>query len=160
MKTIKYDNKDYVVIEEKENRIVCETTETSNPFVVMNGNKAYVYNSYISEHIKNNGFCFYSMNERAEYFNNKNFCIKLLKNFELYRRILKYAYDNSALVDWRNEEGYIIVYDMIDNMYCVEPVVDTAYSMNVVFDTIEAAENCIKEVILPFIKDNKECGYV
>lgn len=160
MKTIKYNNKKYVVLSENGGRIVCETIEQNNPFDVAVGSVAYVYNYYISEEFNNNGFLSSIRNNKAESFNDKDFCTKLLKSFELYRRILKYAYDNSAVTDWRNEEGYIIVYDMIDNMYCVEPVVDTAYAMNIVFNTIEAAEKCIQEIVLPFIKDNKECSYV
>lgn len=137
-----------------------QTIKGKSPFNIKKGEECYIPHILVEKIIRDNTKRFFELDTEARLVNNLDFCYEMIYKFELYRRILKFAYDNSAITEWISDEAYIIVYDMIDKMYCVEPVVDTAYSMSVVFNTIEAAERCIQEVVLPFIKDNRECSYV
>lgn len=77
---------------------------------------------------------------------------------QLYRKLLKYAYDNNAEdCEWNNDHNYhyYIYFDYKFNRFMIAP---TALYKNfcVYFSSAKVAEQAIKDVVEPFMKEHLE----
>lgn len=92
--------------------------------------------------------------EEANYFNDKDFARQVFLHQLLYRKLLKFAYENDCM-DKSNWDGltkhYFIAYrtelDAYDAAYCFDVKLPTVY-----FSSMRAANQAIEEVIKPFIE--------
>lgn len=90
----------------------------------------------------------------VNYFNDKDFAEQVMLHQLLYRKLLKYSYDNDAEdCEWDGQNiHYPICYDKTNG-----GAVDRAYRYKmqgtVYFSKEDAAEEAIKDVIEPFMKE-------
>lgn len=92
------------------------------------------------------------------YFNDKDFANQVALHQLLYRKLLKFAYDNDCedTAKWDCENRHwCIQYDHCDKVFCVTWF-DTFHYSEVYFSTGEAAERAIREVIEPFMKEHPD----
>ena len=94
----------------------------------------------------------------SNYFNDKNFANQVALHQLLYRKLLKYAYDN-GFEDTKKWELYNrhwrIYYDHIDNDFAI--IEDTsAQNQCVYFSTGVGAKRAIEEVVKPFMKEHPD----
>lgn len=96
--------------------------------------------------------------EAANYFNDKDFANQVALHQLLYRKLLKFAYDNDCedTAKWDCENRHwCIQYDHCDKVFCVTWF-DTFHYSEVYFSTGKAAERAIREVIEPFMKEHPD----
>ena len=95
--------------------------------------------------------------ECSNYFNEKAFAEQVALHQLLYRKLLKYAYENEAEdIEWDgNNKHYYIRYDYNCTSFYVEMTYNRK-SVDVFFSNETAAQRAIKEVIEPFMKDHPE----
>ncbi len=94
----------------------------------------------------------------ANYFNDKNFANQVALHQLLYRKLLKFAYDNECedTAEWDGESAHwAIRYDDLRNEFC--PYYQDDYkTRDVHFSSEDAAERAIEEVVKPFVKEHPE----
>lgn len=94
----------------------------------------------------------------ANYFNDKQFANQVALHQLLYRKLLKFAYDNGVEYtsegDGRNPR-WVIRYDEEDSTFAPYWQ-DICKSQEVHFSSDEGARRAIKEVVKPFIKEHPE----
>ena len=95
----------------------------------------------------------------ANSFNDKDFANQVYLHELLNRKLLKYAWDNEAEdVEW-NEDGanvhYNIYFDSTKGHFVVEAN-HYCHSQNTYFSKKDVAEQAIKDVIEPFMKEHPE----
>ena len=95
--------------------------------------------------------------ECSNYFNDEGFAKQVALHQLLYRKLLKFAWDNEAEdVEWdHNNIHYYIYYDCYLNSFCI----GTSYNcknVNVFFSEKDAAQRAITEVVEPFVKEHPE----
>lgn len=91
--------------------------------------------------------------EASNYFNDKDFAQQVALHQMLYRKLLKFAYDNECEdLKWnsRNDHWYVF-YNHTDKYFYVENN-DLFKHQGVYFASQSCAERAIKEVIEPFIE--------
>ena len=99
------------------------------------------------------------MYNNANYFNDKDFANQVMLHQKLYRKLLKYAWDNEAEDCVWNEDGesphYYIYFDIKKdhfdvgaNHYC--------RSQNIYFSSEKVAKQAIEDVVEPFMKEYPE----
>ena len=93
----------------------------------------------------------------ANYFNDKNFANQVALHQLLYRKLLKFAYDNGCEdVEWDNKNTHwCIFYSHINLKYEVVGFVFRKFA-DVWFSSEEGAKRAIKEVVEPFIKEHPD----
>lgn len=94
----------------------------------------------------------------ANYFNDEKFAEQVALHQLLYRKLLKFAYDNECedTAEWDGvNEHYCITYDTEFNKVDVTHCSDTKFSI-VYFSSEEETERAIKEVVWPFMKEHPE----
>ena len=94
----------------------------------------------------------------ANYFNDKNFANQVALHQLLYRKLLKFAYDNGYedKAKWNNtNRHWRIWYDHCNNVFDVGWS-DIFQSSDVYFSTEEGAGRAIREVVIPFMKEHPE----
>jgi len=96
----------------------------------------------------------------ANYFNDKEFAKQVALTQLLYRKLLKYSYDNdSEDTKWdksKLDNHYIISYDSMSENFIVSPVNWLQNLTGVYFSIREVAENAIRDIIKPFIEKYPE----
>lgn len=94
----------------------------------------------------------------VNYFNDEAFANQVALHQLLYRKLLKFAYDNECedTAEWNGENAHwTIRYDNLRNEFC--PYYQDDYkTRDVYFSSEEGAERAIKEVIEPFMKEHPE----
>lgn len=93
------------------------------------------------------------------YFNDKQFANQVALHQLLYRRLLKFAYDNDcvATAKWSSDSiHWFIYYDHNMNYFETAMATTVHQPFTVYFSTIYAACSAIKEVIEPFMKEHPE----
>lgn len=96
--------------------------------------------------------------ECSNYFNDEDFAQQVALHQLLYRKLLKFAYDNECedTAEWDCENRHwCIRYDHGDNGFDVTWN-DTFQHSNVYFSTMESAARAINEVVLPFMKEHPD----
>lgn len=100
--------------------------------------------------------------EVSNYFNDKDFAKQVALHQLLYRKLLKFAYDNDCedTAEWRRYSKHWFIYynwDMKEvnlGLANVEQHFSTVY-----FSTAQAAYQAIKEVAEPFMKEHPEFAW-
>lgn len=94
----------------------------------------------------------------ANYFNDKEFAEQVALHQLLYRKLLKFAYDNgfedTAEWDYHNHH-YTVYYDKESNCFCIDDRYVSKY-FGVYFATQEGASRAIEDVVEPFMKEHPE----
>lgn len=94
----------------------------------------------------------------ANYFNDKNFAEQVALHQQLYRKLLKFAYDNECedTAEWDGiNTHWSIIYDTYYNEL-ISHWQKIFKAQEVCFSTKEAAEQAIEEVVKPFMKEHPE----
>ena len=93
----------------------------------------------------------------ANYFNDKNFANQVALHQLLYRKLLKFSYENKcADVEWNgHNDHWCIYYDPDDLKYCVAGFGSHKFD-GVWFSSEEGAECAIEEVVKPFVKEHPD----
>lgn len=95
----------------------------------------------------------------CNYFNDEEFARQVAHHQLLYRKLLKFAYDNECADNqiWGGNgiEHWYIAYDFEDCIFYAEWA-STCKNNDVYFSTKEGAERAIKEVVKPFMKEHPD----
>ena len=93
----------------------------------------------------------------CNYFTDKDFANQVALHQLLYRKLLKFAYDNGLEdIEWNNlNNHWYIFYNYAGCCFDCRRN-DGCKSQNVYFSSEEAAERAIKEVVRPFMKEHSE----
>lgn len=94
----------------------------------------------------------------ANYFNDKEFAEQVALHQLLYRKLLKFAYDNGFedTAEWDGfNKHWIIIYHYENNMVTIDWM-KTVKNYGVYFSSCEGAKRAIKEVIEPFMKEHPD----
>lgn len=94
----------------------------------------------------------------VNYFNDRQFAKQVALHQLLYRKLLKFAYDNECedTAEWDNLCGHFhIFYDTNSDRFYIESN-DAFKYQGVYFSTKTGAERAIKEVIEPFMKEHPD----
>lgn len=134
--------------------------ERKNPFERVNYNEAYYFvkkDGSVSSYTNANDGINRMLYDATNYFNDEDFAKQVALHQLLYRKLLKFAYDN-GLEDneWndRNDHWYIF-YSYADE--CFDCVRNNGFkSQSVYFSSPEGASRAINEVIKPFMKEHPE----
>ena len=98
------------------------------------------------------------MYDIVNYFADENFAHQVALHQLLYRKLLKFAYDNECEdnQEWGNGfDHWHIYYEAVEGKFCVEPNATFKYQ-GVYFSTRKGAERAIKVVVEPFMKEHPE----
>ena len=96
--------------------------------------------------------------EASNYFNDKSFAEQVALHQLLYRKLLKFAYDNGFedTAEWNGgNEHWAIRYNSYRNEFRLY-YQDGYKAHEVYFSSEEGAERAIKEVVKPFMKEHPE----
>ena len=94
----------------------------------------------------------------VNYFNDKKFAKQVALHQLLYRKLLKFAYDNECedTAEWNEINAHwVIRYNNNRNEFC-SYCQDGYKARDVYFSSKEGAERAIKEVVEPFMKEHPE----
>lgn len=163
MKEIKLtiDGKEVQLTNEKLKALEIELEEKrNNPFERVRKGENYFYASYKSvDTIREaNDFTDKDFFENANYFNNSAFAKQVALHQLLYRKLLKYAYDNEFKdEEWggNNMHAYII-YNFTRKDYDVRWTRDEKEPGTVYFKSPTRATAAINEVVMPFMKEHPD----
>lgn len=96
--------------------------------------------------------------KQSNYFNDKKFAQQVALHQLLYRKLLKFAYDNEYedVAEWNmRNRHWTIRYDYEQDMFTI--YWKRIYkSQEVYFSSEEGARNAIKEVVEPFMRDHPD----
>ena len=114
----------------------------------MNGIQTCTEMSYARDEAYYNGI---------NYFNDKKFAKQVALHQLLYRKLLKFSYENNCVdVEWNgSNDHWCIYYDPDDLKYCVAGFGSHKFD-GVWFSSEEGAERAIEEVVEPFVKEHPE----
>ena len=95
--------------------------------------------------------------DNVNYFNDMYFANQVALHQLLYRKLLKFAYENGYEdIEWNGQrDHWHIYYNFADNKFDTDPN-DAFKYQGVYFSTRRGAERAIEEVIKPFIKEHPE----
>ena len=93
----------------------------------------------------------------VNYFSTQPFANQVALHQLLYRKLLKFSYENKCTdVEWNSRNNHwCIYYDPDDLKYCVAGFVSHKFD-SVWFSSEDAAERAIEEVVKPFVKEHPE----
>ena len=165
MKEIKLtiDGKEVPLTDEQLRMLGIEVENKKNPFDRANPdvNDKYYYirvSGDVADYRDVNDNADRLLYEASNYFNNKDFAEQVALHQLLYRKLLKFAYDNNCEDDqeWDcNNRHWCIRYDHCDKVFGVTWY-DTFQYSGVYFPTMESADRAIEEVVIPFIEDHPD----
>lgn len=96
--------------------------------------------------------------ECSNYFNDSSFAKQVALHQLLYRKLLKFAYDNKYedTEEWNgNNHHFCIIYDHIHNKY--DTWWTSSYKQSGAYFSFEECAKCaIKEVVEPFVKEHPD----
>ena len=163
-------NENHIVINGKKSELAEEQPKTlgievetkrKNPFDEVNRFEDYYFvekNNEVHAYMKTDSSVDDQMYTSANYFNDKAFAEQVALHQLLYRKLLKFAYDNgfedAAKWDGVNPHWHIIynkVNDVFINMKKLASKDFTVY-----FSSEEGADRAIHEVVEPFMKEHPE----
>lgn len=132
----------------------------NNPFERVEKGEVYSlvdYNGYATSCVDQRWPCDDDSFDCHNYFNDKMFANQVALHQLLYRKLLKFVYDNGYEdVEWNGQrDHWYIYYDFADNKFDTDP--DDAFKhQGVYFSSADGANRAIKEVIEPFIKEHPD----
>lgn len=158
----------YIVINGKKAELTEEQlkqlgikVEKENPFARRPYEEKYYYitdNGNINFYSENNNNYDTQMFDNVNYFHDKNFAQQVALHQLLYRKLLKYAYENDAAnCDWYKPEEckYNICFDYKLNCFAVFTS-NVCKECNVYFSNLEVAKQATTDVVEPFMKEHPE----
>lgn len=99
-----------------------------------------------------------SQYDAANYFNDKDFAQQVALHQLLYRKLLKFAYDNECedTAGWNGiNSHWVIRYN--DNLNKLDAYCQNGYkAQGVYFSSEDAAKHAIEEVVEPFMKEHSD----
>lgn len=158
----------YIVINGKKAELTDEQleklgikVESKNPFERVERASHYWYignfNNTIGSNDARYGFD-NTLYDNVNYFNDKNFAQQVALHQLLYRKLLKYAYENDAFADdWAGlNRHYYISLDYLHDKFMVATSLSFNKNYGVYFSEIKVAEQAIEDVVKPFMKEHPE----
>lgn len=130
-----------------------------NPFErVTTGDEYYTITGYdnIVEFTEDGNAADQNLYDAGNYFNDESFAKQVALHQLLYRKLLKFAYDNGCedTAEWNDSfNHYYLYYSHRERRVKVDANADSQ-KIGVYFSTKKAAERAIEEVIKPFIKEH------
>lgn len=99
-----------------------------------------------------------SVYDNVNYFNDYEFAQQVALHQLLYRKLLKYAYENDAIVNnWTgSSEKYFISKSIDTNTFYVDWNLAVKHGCVVYFTSKEVTEQAIKDVVKPFMEEHPE----
>lgn len=161
-------SENYIVINGKRVELTPEQVKAlgietrKNPFERVNDDDTYYYimaNGDVSSHIDINDSADKIVYDALNYFNDKRFANQVTLHQLLYRKLLKFAYDNNCedTAEWDCCNRHFRIYYTYS---CKNFDVDSNDTFKiqgaVYFATRESAEQAIKEVVKPFMKEHPD----
>ena len=161
MKEIKLtiDGKEIQLTDEQLKMLGIEVKK--NPFDRVSGDDKYYYtivSGDVLRHVDINDKTDRRLYNAINYFNDKTFAEQVALHQLLYRKLLKFSYDNECedTAEWDGENAHwIIRYNENRNEFC-SYYQDGYKARDVYFSSKEGAERAIKEVVEPFMKEHPE----
>lgn len=161
-------NENYIVINGRKTELTEEQLialgiekERKNPFAKVCRGENFFYTSALDlcSLTEFNTIISKRLSESGNYFNDKQFAYQVDLHQLLYRKLLKFAYDNKCEDNqmWGSNETWhwIIRYNFEDRRF--EPEWSAVYKYGgVYFSDREGAERAIKEVVEPFVKEHPD----
>ena len=94
----------------------------------------------------------------SNYFNDKNFANQVSLHQLLYRKLLKFAYDNGFedAAEWDEKNAHWTIYYNHNRYKFEADNWGTFHRSDVYFSSEEGAERAIEEVVKPFMKEHPE----
>lgn len=133
----------------------------TNPFNRM-GLGSYIYTPNIDGTARtiteDNGMAVNHMYRNCNYFNDKAFAEQVALHQLLYRKLLKFAYDNECenTAEWNEINAHWCIYmDTRSNRWDVTYYVSMKFD-DVYFSSEKGAKRAIEEVVEPFLKEHPE----
>lgn len=132
-----------------------------SPFERVNNGNEYYYiktNGKVSDYNEVGDSADRELYEAINYFNNEQFAEQVALHQLLYRKLLKFAYDNGFedTEEWNGgNEHWAIRYNSYRNEFRLY-YQDGYKAHEVYFSSEEGAERAIKEVVKPFMKEHPE----
>lgn len=131
-----------------------------NPFERVNGKYYLIKDTYGRSYatIDDRGVFDDNAYNNVNYFNDKDFANQVALHQLLYRKLLKFAYDNGFedTAEWNGgNEHWAIRYNRYRNEFRLY-YQDGYKAHEVYFSSEEGAERAIKEVVKPFMKEHPE----
>lgn len=149
--------------EEQLKQLGIEVEEKRNsPFDRVSGSESYYFIS-AEDNIDITSEAYIEVDQlyfdNANYFNDTDFANQVMLHQQLYRKLLKYAWDNEAEdLEW-DEDGvnphYYIYFDNTKGHFVVEEH-HYCHSQNIYFSSEKVAKQAIEYIIKPFMKEHPE----
>lgn len=164
MKEIKLtvDGKEVRLTNEQLRMLGIEVENKKNPFERVNPDvdDKYYYirvSGDIAEYRDVNDNADRLLYEASNYFNDKAFANQVALHQLLYRKLLKFAYDNECEdVEWNPRQAHWhIYYDIAYDKFCIGSN-DAFKHQEVYFSTRQCAVRAVEEVVKPFVKEHPE----
>lgn len=164
MKKIKLtiDGKEVQLTDEQLKALGVDMKATrKNPFELVNtGHTYYFINEYddIESYTQTDDVDDCALFAGCNYFNDEAFAHQVALHQLLYRKLSKFAYDNDCedTAEWDGDAfHYTVLYDRRSNVFVTDFYL-TFKTVGVYFNSVEAAEHAIKEVVEPFMKEHPE----
>lgn len=165
MKEIKLtvDGKEVRLTDEQLRMLGIEAENKRNPFGRVNPdvNDKYYYirvSGDVSDYRDVNDNADKLLYEASNYFNDEAFANQVALHQLLYRKLLKFGYDNECddTAEWNNaNEHWKITYCKHDDDFTVLKM-KAIKDLSVYFSTKECASRAITEVIRPFMKEHPD----
>ena len=136
-------------------------TKRRNPFEEVNRFEDYYFvekNNEVHAYMKTDSSVDNQMYTSANYFNDKAFAEQVALHQLLYRKLLKFAYDNGFedTAEWNGgNEHWAIRYNSYRNEFRLY-YQDGYKAHEVYFSSEEGAKRAIEEVVEPFMKEHPE----
>ena len=134
----------------------------NNPFEKVGVDDRYYFISTfgnVNDFMHQNDVVDRDMFDICNYFNDKQFTEQVALHQLLYRKLLKFAYDNecedSQIWGDNGIEHWHIMYDFVECIFYADWV-STSKNNDVYFSTKEGAERAIEEVVKPFMKEHPD----
>lgn len=99
-----------------------------------------------------------NMYDNVNYFNDYKFAEQVAFQQLLYRKLLKYAYENDDVNNWTelNSRKYFIIKSIKNNKFDVDWSLTVKNNCVVYFNSEEVAEQAIEDVVEPFMEEHPE----
>lgn len=136
-------------------------TKRKNPFDRVSGDDKYYYaivSGDVLRRVDINDRTDRALYNAINYFNDKRFAEQTALHQLLYRKLLKFAYDNGFedTAEWDGNNSHWCIRHSVNrgkfDSYCQ----NSCKALDVCFSSKEGAERAIKEVIEPFMKKHPE----
>lgn len=145
----------------EEQKRLLNITMRKNPFAPVEKGETYYYinkEGLIDNYPNREDSVDISLEKSCNHFNDETFANQVALHQLLYRKLLKFSYDNGC-VDTAKWNGvnlhWCIYYDNNSNTFGTKCYTVIQHS-NVYFSTRECAGQAIKEVVEPFVKEHPE----